>query len=260
MHQRTRRAGLIVAAALALALAIALALVLGPVLDADGPGGPAAAEPPDRRPALRLAQRAGLVSVGIEVRADGLRAALYPPEIDLPAPRVTRLALSADGAPAQDLPAAGCGDGCVQSRAPVPTGSIVLDVEVEYAERTRAARFRFPWPLPPGAGPLLARAVSASAGVPRVRVVERVTSDPEEGVYVNPPRIVAGEDLADMYGVGGARDVRELPARPGLRRVAYALPEVPLWVEVWIAADGRIVRDRFVSETRLWTQDYMSPP
>jgi hypothetical protein len=79
-----------------------------------------------------------------------------------------------------------------------------------------------------------------------VTVRERVTSDPRGGFFPNPTRVVSGTLLTNTFGVVGAQDPRELPAPGPLRRVAYALPAAPMWIELWIGPDGVVRRDRIV--------------
>lgn len=239
---------------------LAAVVALSPLLRAVQEGTAAAETETDERPALRLAQRAGLVTVGLEVRDDGYRVALHPPEIEgMAAPTVTRMAVSPGGGPATTIPVASCGEACLVAEHEVPAGSIALDIDIDYADQESTARFRFPWPLPPDAQTLLERVTRKTAALDGVWVRERVTSDPRSGVYANPPKLVKGDDLANTYAAAGAQDARVLPAGQGLRRIAYHVPTVTLWVEVWIAPDGRIVRGRFISRTRLWTQTHTDP-
>jgi len=79
-------------------------------------------------------------------------------------------------------------------------------------------------------------------------VHERSTSDPRLGFSPSPTLRLSGRELleAQVYGVAGARDVRELPAGAGsrMRIIAYALPTAHLWYVLWIGRDGLIRRQR----------------
>ena len=239
---------------------LAATVAVSPVLTALQEDAAASETEKGSRPALRLAQRAGLVTVGLEVRDDGYRITLHPPEIeDMPAPAVTEMRVSSSGSRAAIIPVASCGEACSTADQNVPAGAVVVDVDIDYAKQQYTARFRFSWPMPPNGQPLLERAARKTATLDKVWVHERVTSNPRFGVYANPPKLVAGDDLANTYAVAGAQEARVLPASKGLRRIAYYVPTVTLWVEVWVAPDGRIVRDRFVSRTRLWTQTHALP-
>jgi hypothetical protein len=85
----------------------------------------------------------------------------------------------------------------------------------------------------------------------QVVVRERVTSDPRSGFFANPTRVVSGALLTGTFGIVGAQDPRELPAPEPLRRVAYALPAAPMWIELWIGPDGIVERDRIVGPKHL---------
>lgn len=254
MGMERRGRGWVVVAALALAAAAAAAFTLVPALVGGG-ASPADAPPTDdARPALRLADRAGLVTVGLAARTEGHRFVLLSPDIGAPSPVVRRVTMRVGNGPASELSVAECGDDCVEVRAAMPEGPVRLDVEVAFAGRVATATFRFPWPASPDRRAALERAVRRTATIGRVSIRELVTSDPARGFYRNPVRTVSGRTLADLYAVAGARDVRELPAAGEYTRLAYDLPMVPAWIELVVAPDGRIVRDRFVTRNRLWTQ------
>ena len=51
-------------------------------------------------------------------------------------------------------------------------------------------------------------------------------------------------------------EVRSTPPGAGWRRIAYALPAAPMWIEVWIGPDGRIARDRIVGPKHLLTRTF----
>lgn len=242
------------------AMLLAAVVAVSPVLTALQKDTATSESERDSRPALRLAQRAGLVTVGLEARDDGYRITLNPPEIDdMPAPTVTGMRVSSNGRRAATLPVASCGEACSTADENVPAGSVALDVDIDYASQQDTARFRFSWPMPPNAQPLLERVARRTSALDKVWVRERVTSNPRSGLYANPPKLVTGDDLANTYAAAGAQDARVLLASNGLRRIVYYVPTVTLWVEVWVTPGGRIVRDRFMSRTRLWTQTHTLP-
>lgn len=239
------------------AMLVAAVVAVSPALQTLQQEGSAPEGETDRRPALRLAQRAGLVTVGLEVRDGGYRITLHPPEIKgMPAPTVAQVRVSLNGRRAVTIPVASCGAECSAADQNVPGGSVALEIDIDYANQQETASFRFRWPMPPDAQPLLERAARKMAALDKVWVRERVTSNPRVGQYANPPKLANGEDVANTYAVAGAHDARLLPAPKGLRRIAYYLPTVTVWVEVWVAPNGEIIRDRFVSRTRMWTQTH----
>jgi len=243
----------------AVPLVLAVAALLAAVLvvavtaagDADGSG-----DDRPTGPGLRLADRAGLVTVAMTARPDGLEFTLIAPNIDAAAPEVTEVEVRAASETAALRDTEGCGEGCVLAPGRLGEGPVVARVRVAYAGRDDTATFRFPWPLPRDAGPLLQDAVGRTADVARWTVREQVTSDPRGGVFDNPVRISSGQMLAGTWAPIGATDSRELPAPTGWRRVAYALPAAPMWIEVWIGPDGRIARDRIVGPKHLLTRTF----
>lgn len=248
------RSRLVVAAVFAVAAVAAAAFALAPALIRAGASSADSPSTDDARPALRLADRAGLVTVGLAARPDGHRIRLLYPEVDLPAPVVSRATMRDGDGSVTELALTGCGADCVEARTATEDGPVRLAVEVTFGGRTETAVFRFPWPASPDRRAMLERAVRRTAAIGEVSAVELVTSDPARGYYRNPERTVSGRTLADLYAVAGARDVRQLPAVDGRTRLAYELPMVPAWIEVDIAPGGHIVRDRFVTQNRLWTQ------
>jgi hypothetical protein len=231
-----------------------LAAILVVVVAAAGDAG--SEEDPPGGPGLRLADRAGLVTVAMTARPDGLEFALMAPNIDAAAPEVTGVEVHAAGDVAASRETEACGEGCVLAPGPLGEGPLTARVRVAYAGRDDTAVFRFPWPLPPDAGPLLKDAVGRTADVARWTVREQVTSDPRGGVFDNPVRVTGGPMLAGTWAPVGAVDPRELPAPAGWRRVAYALPAAPMWIEVWIGRDGRVARDRIVGPKHLLTRTF----
>jgi hypothetical protein len=205
-------------------------------------------------PGLRLADRAGLVTVAMTARPDGLELSLIAPNIDAAAPEVTEVQLGPARGAAALRETEACGEGCVLAPGRLPEGPLASRVRVAYAGREDTATFRFPWPLPRDAGPPLQDAVKRTADVARWTVREQVTSDPRGGMFANPVRVTSGQMLAGTWAPIGAVDPRELPAPGGWRRIAYALPAAPMWIEVWIAPDGRIARDRIVGPKHLLTR------
>jgi hypothetical protein len=184
-------------------------------------------------------------------RSQGLEFDLMHPEIDADPPSVRDVLVGIPAGPLTALETERCGDDCVRATTTLGRGHVAVVVRVAFAGRTDTARFRFPWPLPPDASALLDRAEERTRRLPRVLVRERVTSDPRGGFFPNPTRIVAGDLLAGTFGVVGAQDPRELPARGPLRRIAYALPAAPMWVELWVGPDGSVRRDRIVGPDHL---------
>jgi hypothetical protein len=146
------------------AMLLAAVVAVSPVLTALQKDTATSESERDSRPALRLAQRAGLVTVGLEARDDGYRITLNPPEIDdMPAPTVTGMRVSSNGRRAATLPVASCGEACSTADENVPAGSVALDVDIDYANQQDTARFRFSWPMPPNAQPLLERAARSES-------------------------------------------------------------------------------------------------
>jgi hypothetical protein len=231
-------------------LAVAALLAAGLVALASRPGGAADAAALTA-PALRLADRAGLVTVAMAAHAEGLQLALMAPEMEADPPVVRDVAVGRAGGPLASHGTEGCGDGCTRVPATLPRGDAIVRVRVDFAGRTDTARFRFPWPLPADASALLGRADERTRALSRVLVRERVTSDPRGGFFPNPDRVVTGDLLAGTFGVVGAQDPRELPAPGPVRRIAYAIPAAPMWIELWIAPDGTVRRDRVVGPKHL---------
>lgn len=236
---------------------IALGFVVA-VLLAGGATPEPTRRPPDG-PALRLAGRAGLVTVGLAARERSLEFTLIGPEVDGSAVEIREIALVSPGGASTRLELRPCGPRCHLAPVALERGVSTVRVAVAFAGRPAAISMRVPWPLPPDGTALLEEAVAATGRLHTVTVRDRISSDPTRGFFSNRPERVRGAELVGFYAPDFAVDARELPAADGMRRVAYALPSADLWFEVWIGDDGLIRRDRVTGPNHLLRQHLSIP-
>ncbi|MEW6581330.1 MAG: hypothetical protein AB1416_01035 [Actinomycetota bacterium] len=248
-----RRLPRLTAARAVMVAGIGLAAALAAIPILAGGGGTAQVAPP-RGPALRLADRAGLVTVNLAARATSLEVRTFPSQGVEVGRGSVRVRAGRDGDAPVDIATADCGAGCHLARIRLRPG--VWSVAVVVAPRgakPAAAAFSVPWPLGPGRDRLLRRAVASMARLRAVTVHERVTSDPRRGYTPSPTVTLTGRELlgAETYALGGARDVREIPGGGALRRIAYAIPPAHISYQLWVGPDGLIRRERIVGPNHL---------
>lgn len=231
------------------ATALALGLVAAVTLADDGSTTAEAPTAPEG-PALRVAGRAGLVTVGVAARPRSLELRLIAPNSGDGEGELRAVRLTTPAGVSRVLETRSCGPGCHVAPAVLERGVSGLRVSTSFAGRPGAATLRIASPTPT-ASALLREAVTATARLSRVTVHERLTSDTNGRFFTNPPARVSGAKLVATYGADAATDVRELPPVGELRRVAYALPAAEMWFELWIRADGIIVRDRVTGPNHL---------
>lgn len=242
-------------AAMAMALLVAAGLVVAVGL---GRGGGSAEEPLARPtgPAVRLAARAGLVTVGVALRQQSVEIeTLAPDGISLDR-RSLRLRMGPPGGQRDAMEASRCGEGCYLALARPRRGLNRIEVTVSpRGEESASVVLDVPWPPGPSQIALVRRAVAAMGRLRAVRLREQVTSDPRRGFSRSPPATLSGPKLlaVEAYALEGARDVRLLPelGGRGFRVVAYAIPAADIWYQLWIGPDGLIHRERIVLANHL---------
>ena len=235
----------------ALVGAALLALVLVAVVTrADEQAEQRRAQRPPEGPALRIAGRAGLMTVAVAARPTSLEMRLIAPDVDGAAAELRTVRLTDPSGVPRVLTARGCGDGCYLAPVVLATGTSALTVETAFAGRQGRIELSIPWPAR-RADPLLREAVRRTGRLRSVTVRERLTSDTNGRFFTNPTIRLAGSELVSIYGARSAQDVRELPPRGRSRRIAFALPAASLWFELSIGSDGVIVRDRITGPNHL---------
>lgn len=230
---------------------LAVVLVAAAVLVNLGP--PAAATagktllgpPPIEGPVARAAGLAGNLTVGIAAGDGRLRIDVFGPSGPV---EDTELELSArlpDGTEATLLPRP-CGPGCFSQRLRLPDGATRLVVVID-APGWDGGRYTgtLHWPPPQEDPRLLRQVIRRMRRVPRLVLVEQVTSGP--GTEADSATTLTGARYVRLspWRAGDAVDVRPLPGRR--RGLSFTLPGSRLWFALVLDDHGRIVHERVVS-------------
>lgn len=200
------------------------------------------------RPAVRLAELAGQLVVGLAASERELEFRIVAP--GSAPPDDARLSVDAerpDGSEA-DLYPRSCGNGCFTIRFRLPEGTTRITAHVKAAGwEGGEARFAVPAPLPPDRSGDLGRVIRAIRAVPLLTLVERVSSGPSSVAAPAQYTLSGKAFLATEPFAGGAVDVRLLGRGGGLRQLSFALPASNVWYRLWIDTRDRIRRELILS-------------
>jgi copper transport protein len=244
--EATTLAAVLVAAALLVNLApprssTASAAAVAPVL---GP-------PPLEGPAVRLADLAGQLVVGMAASERELQFTIIAP--GQAGAAVAKLRAEAEPAQGKsvDLYPRPCGEGCFVIRYRL-TGETTITAAASVPGWTGGkVQFTVPWPLKPPADAALRRVARTMKGVPRLLLTESVTSGPGSGGRPVGYTLRGKAFMAtELYG-GGAVDVREISRGDGLTQLAFALPGSNIWYRIWFDARDRLRREMIISPGHL---------
>ncbi len=248
-HQRLpllRRLTLAEATTLAGVLVVAALLV-----NAAPPRAPIAASaastalgpPPVAGPAVRLADLAGQLVVGVTAGARELQFIVLPPGEQSPGKlKLSAEARRADGTSA-DLSPRSCGGGCFSSRFALKGTTLVAAKVSSSAWKGGEVRFAIPWPLAPERPALPRRVAATMRALPSLTLTEQVTSGPGSST---PPAAysLSGRQFmqTEVFG-GGAVDVNSLGTRNGLTEFVFAVPGSNIWYRIWVDRRYRLRRE-----------------
>ena len=200
--------------------------------------------PPISGPAVRLAELAGQLVVGLAAGERELEFRIVAPgSAPVKDGRLSVDAERPDGS-GVDLYPRPCGNGCFTIRFTLPAGTtrIAATAKADGWEGGEA-HFAVPAPLPPERAGDLERVVRAMRAVPKLSLVERVSSGPSSAAAPASYTLTGKEFLATEVFKGGAVDVRLLDRRAGLRELSFALPASSVWYRLWVDQRDRIRRE-----------------
>lgn len=200
--------------------------------------------PPISGPAVRLAELAGQLVVGLAASERELEFRIVAPgSAPLEDARLSVDAERPDGS-GVDLYPRPCGNGCFTIRFTLPAGttSIAAEVKADGWEGGEA-HFAVPAPLPRERAGELQRVVRAMRAVPQLTLVERVSSGPSSTAVPASYTLTGKAFLATEVFKAGAVDVRLLGRRAGLRELSFALPASNVWYRMWVDGRDRIRRE-----------------
>lgn len=236
----------------AVLVAVAVLVNAAPPRSVAAPTALAELGPPPLGPAVRLADLAGQLVVGVAATGRELRFTIAPPS-DQPKESVKLTADALEpGGRALDLFPRPCGPECFTIRYPLKPGRTVIVAHVRSSVwRGGDARFAIPWPLGPEQPALLRRIAAAMRSLRTLRVTEAVTSGPGEaapaGTYA-----LSGRQFVqlDAFAAGGV-DVRVLGRERGLTELAFELPSSEIWYRMWIDRRDRLRREQILDPGHL---------
>jgi putative copper export protein len=199
--------------------------------------------PPVAGPAVRLADLAGQLLVGVTAGAREQQFVVISPGRQ----SAGKLKLTADArrdGTSADLQPRPCGSGCFSIRFPLKRGITVVKARVSSSTlKGGAVRFAVPWPLAAERPGLVRRVGATMRALPSLTLTERVTSGPGSRT---PPATysLTGRQFmqTEVFG-GGAVDVRSLGVRNGLTEFAFAVPGSNIWYRIWVDRRYRLRRE-----------------
>ena len=203
--------------------------------------------PPVAGPALRLAELAGQLVVGVTAGQKELQFTVLPPGTQ-PAGKLklTADARRPDGSSA-DLYPRPCGSGCFSIRFALKPGTTQLKAKVSSSQwKGGVARFAIPWPLAPERPALVRRVAATMRALPSLTLTEQVSSG--FGSKTAPAAYsLSGRQFmqSEVFG-GGAVDVRSLGRRNGLSELAFAFPGSNIWYRIWVDRRYRLRRELII--------------
>lgn len=246
----------------------AVLIVVAVLVNLAPPRGPAAAAapgaelgpPPLAGPAVRLADLAGQLVVGLAATERELQFTIIKPGGEPAAGATLEAEAERPGAAGADLFPRPCGPGCFTIRFRLRSGRTTLLTRVSALGWTGGtARFNVPWPLPRSQPALLRRVARTMAAVPVIDLLEKVSSGP--GSVSRPFRFrLSGRALmaSELYR-SGAVDVRSLSRTGAPTELAFALPASTIWYRMTIDASNRVRRETIVSPGHLIHRTFSYP-
>ena len=208
--------------------------------------------PPLNGPALRLADLAGQLGVGIAATNSTLQFVIVPPS-DQPkeSVRMTAEAIEPSGR-SIDLFPRPCDPACFTIRYQLKPGLTKIRAQVgSTVWQGGEANFTVQSPLPVEKPLLLERVTNTMNRLRTVQLVERVTSGP--GSKTTPiPYTLTGKAFiqTEVFG-NGAVDVRPIARSGGLTELAFAFPSSNIWYRIWIDQGFRLRRELILSPGHL---------
>jgi hypothetical protein len=217
--------------------------------------------PPPLGPAVRLADLAGQLVVGLGATGRELQFTIAPPS-DQPKESVKLTADAGEpGGRALDLFPRPCGQECFTIRYALKPGRNVITAHVGSSVwQGGDARFVIRWPLRPEQPALLRRVAAAMRVLHTLQVTEAVTSGPgsraPSGTYqLSGRRFMQTEEFA-----GGGVDVRVLGRERGLTEFSFALPDSEIWYRMWIDRRYRLRREQILDPGHLIRRTFSYHP
>jgi copper transport protein len=204
--------------------------------------------PPVAGPAVRLAELAGQLVVGVTAGARELQFTVLPPGSQPTGKlKLTADARHPDGSSA-DLYPRPCGRGCFSIRFALKPGTTQLKAKVSSSQwKGGEVHFAIPWPLPPERPALPGRVGATMRAIPSLTLIEQVTSGFGSKGTAPSAYSLSGRQFmqSEVFG-GGAVDVRPLGTRNGLSEFAFAIPGSNIWYRIWIDRRQRLRRELIV--------------
>lgn len=190
--------------------------------------------PPVPSPAVRLAERAGELSVYLAAASDALRLEVRGPGDDPINAELDLAGIEPDGETLNLYPRT-CGPDCFTMEFDWGAGVTHLSATLS-SDKWKAGTVDFaaPWPPRPAKQRLLDRVIRTMRRQGKFILKEAVTSTGGDPPFRALP--VTGTYFAsqELYGAGGSVDIGYLPAGKGLTSVSLYLPGSDTWVRLWI--------------------------
>lgn len=190
--------------------------------------------PPVPSPAVRLAERAGELSLYLAAAPDVLRL-----EVRGPGDTPINAELDLEGTDSQgerfNLYPRTCGSDCFTMDFDWSRGITRLSATLSSdVWKAGTIDFAVPWPPHPAKQELLDRVIQTMRAQAKFTLNEAVTSTGGQPPFR--PLPVTGTYFAsqELYGAGGAVDIGYLPARKGTTSVSLYLPGSDTWYRIWI--------------------------
>lgn len=241
------------AALVGVLVAVAVLVNAAPPRSLAAPQIPAILGPPPLGPAVRLADMAGQLVVGVAATRGGeLQFTIAPPS-DQPkeSVKLTAGAVEPDGRTLDLFPRT-CGTECFTINYPLKRGRNVITARVSSSVwKGGDARFVIPWPLAPEQPAIVRRIATAMRHVRSLHVTEAVTSGPGSGTPPATYELTGRQFMQTEEFAGGGVDVRALGRQNGLTDLAFALPGSSIWYRMWIDDKYRLRREQILDPGHL---------
>ena len=203
---------------------------------------------PVSRSAIKLAQRAGYLSVYLSADKDLLRLEILGFERR---PQAVDLELSGRGPDGRELELhpRTCGPGCFGMDFAWQRGITELAASISHPEwEGGKVEFSVPWPPRSAPPALLQRVLRLIRAQPKIELAESVTSVPGPP---NPPRFIptSGEFFAaqELYGAGGVTNLNFLSTSPRSKSVSFFIPGAAMWYRLWVDERGYLQREVIIN-------------
>jgi copper transport protein len=216
--------------------------------------------PPLEEPAVRLADFAGQLVVGLTAGARELQLTVIPPGSAMP--EDVKLTIDADhgGTSGADLFPRACGPGCFTIRYRPKAGETTIRTSVSARDwEGGTATFRLRWPPSPADNALLGSVIRTMRSVKALDLVERVSSGASSVASPTPYRLSGRDYLATEPFGRGAADVREVAREGELTVLAFALPGSSIWYRLWLDRSLRVRRELIVDPGHLIQRSFSYP-